>query len=112
MNRTTRSSGQTARVREESHNDVELEDEQNILQYKICWVRPKSKQDILNIHKFVGEENDSGVLTKHAPTAVLDNLSDAVGYGFLDEENMKAINCSEVCGEYWKKNEKRSELCW
>ena len=75
---------------------MDLEDEQNILQYKFCWVRLKSKQDILNVHKFNGEENDSDVLTKHAPTAVLDNLSDAVGYGFLDEENTgrRTRNCA------------------
>ena len=43
------------------------------------------------------------------PRAVLDKLSCALEYLFIDKENMKARNDSQV-GDYWKKkNEKESD---
>ena len=60
-----------------------------------------SKQDILKVHKVVGEENEADALIEHVPRGVLNRLSDALGYWFLDAENMKAKTYSEVCDWHW-----------
>ena len=58
------------------------------------------KQNILRV---VGEEHHTDVLPKRVSRAVLDKLSDALEYWFLDDENMMGRHCSEeVCDAYWK----------
>ena len=61
MNRTTWRFGQTARAREQSHNDLDPEDEQNTLKCKQCGYIKMSNQNMLKVHKIAGKENRSDV---------------------------------------------------
>ena len=52
----------------------------NILKCKRCGCQQLSKQDILTVHKVATEENEADELTKHVHGAILERMSDTLGY--------------------------------
>ena len=53
--------GQTARVREQSHNDVGREEERNILQYRHSGYNKYQNQALRKYTTFEGDENETRV---------------------------------------------------
>ena len=53
------------------------------------------------MRKVTGEEHEAVVLTKHVPRAILDKMSDSLGYWYADEERLKALVCDKLRNNYW-----------
>ena len=71
------------------------------LEVQTMWVQQLNKIGLVSLNKLNTLENVAELLTKHVPRAVLDKLSEMMGYTFPDEETQEFQEYTNINQNYW-----------